>query len=178
MDSANGQFVGWPATPAAAITNFATAYNNYATQATDISGDNLVTANLAGFQAAITASIPPPNPGGTLANYATAMGTAFTAFWTGAIFAIGKIPPSGIGGTGIFASEITSLVTVVNSAGLQAAILAQLNQQFDNADDAADALADVWHTATTTGVTVLITGLDTTPPPGGPLPILNTNFVY
>lgn len=178
MDSANPQFVGWPATSAAAVDNFANAYNTYAVQATDISGDILTTANLAGFKAAITAAIPPANPGGTIANYATTMGTAFTAYWTGAIFAIGLLPPGGVGGTGLFSVEITSLVTVVNSAGLQAQILADLTQPFDNADDAADALADIWHTATTTGITVLISGLDTTPPPGGPLPIINTNLVY
>lgn len=179
MDSANPQFVGWPTTPADAITNFANAYNTYAVQATDISGDVLVTANLAGFQAAITASIPPPNPGGTLANYATVMGTAFTAYWTGAIFAIGKIPPPQTPlppNNGIWGIELTSLVTIVNSAGLQSSILSQLNQQFDNADDAADAVADVWHNATTTGITVTITGTDTTVPVAQP--IINVNLVF
>lgn len=178
MDSENPNFVGWPTTSVDAINNFANAYHTYASQATDISGDSIVIVNLPGFVASITSSIPPANPGGTLANYASVMATAFTTYWTGGMFAIGMLPPFGIGGTGIFSTEITSLVTVINPAILSTGILAQLNQQFDSADDAADAVADVWHTATTTGITVLITGLDTTPPPTGPLPIINTDLVY
>jgi hypothetical protein len=178
MDSQNPNFVGWPATPATAITNFAAAYNTYATQATDISGDHLILANLPGFIAAITSAMPPPSPGGTLANYASTMATAFTTYWTAAPFTILIPPPSGIGGTGVFSIEVTSLVTVINSAILSTGILTQLNQQFDSADDAADAVADVWHTATTTAITVVIVGLDTTPPPAGPLPIINTALVY
>jgi len=181
IDSANPNFVGWPADPATATSNFATAYNTYAIQATDISGDMLVTANLPGFITAITSAMPPPVPGGTLANYATTMGLALTAYWTGAIFAILIPPPPGIPvppNNGIFSIEATSLVTIVNAAILQNAILAQLNQQFDSADDAADAVADVWHTATTTAITVVIAGLDSTPPPIGPWPIINTNLVF
>lgn len=180
MDAADPSFIGWPATSAQAITNFANAYHTYALQATDISGDSIVTTNLAGFKAAITSAIPPPTPGGTLANYATTMASAFTAYWTGGAFAVGILPPPQAPvppNNGIWSVETTSLVTVVNSAILSNAILAQLNQQFDNVDDAADAVANVWHTATTTGVTVTIVGFDTTPPIAGPFPIVNVNFV-
>jgi hypothetical protein len=167
-------FAGFPASLVAASQKWADAYQAYASAGVDASGDALTLSFPVKFKDAIAGLSPPQTP----IQAATAFGTAFTDYWTGGTFAIGALPPSGVGGTGIFASEITSVVLAVVPAGL----IAQLTAEFaaKSADPAAkiDAIAAALHTATTTGVTVLISGLDTTPPgSGGPLPITNTGVV-
>lgn len=183
FDQDNPAFVGFPVTVADAATNFGNAYQTYAATAQDASGDLVVTTNLPLFISTLAGALPPDPAAGTPSVAAQAFGAAFTAYWTGGIFAIGIPPPTGIGGNGIFSVELTSLVTVVNSAALSTpleVIFTVPPTEAQTADAQADSIATAFHTATTTGVTVLITGLDTTPPPpagAGPLPIINTGFI-
>ena len=183
FDKDNPAFVGFPATVIDAATNFGNAYNTYALTAQDASGDILATANLPLFTSTLAAALPPDPVAGTPTIAAQAFAAAFTAYWTGAIFAIGIPPPFGIGGLGIFSVELSSLVTIVLSPLLATPlelIFTVPPTAAQTADAQADSIATAFHTATTTGVTVVITGLDTTPPPPvgvGPLPIINTGFI-
>lgn len=171
-----GSFAGYPASAAAAAASWATAYDTYARDAVDASGDAVVTVNKPGFQSALTtALLASTTPQAAAAGFAN----AFTAYWTGAVFAVGLLPPpagpcANVGGNGIFGAEVSSVVTVVNAAALQSALATEFQTLSGNGNTKAQALAAIFHSATTTGVTVLISGLDTTPPGSGPLPITNT----
>ena len=183
MDPDDVGFIGFPASAAIAAGNFATAYDRYAnntsgfgaSQATDTSGDSAVSTNKAGFESALGFAQP-----GTAAGTAAEFGAAVAAFWAGATFGIGSIgclagdscACANVGGTGLFAVKASSVVSAVNSAPLISALTTELEiESLDGAAKAAAIAADL-HVATTSDVTVLITGLDTTTPT--PLPITNT----
>ena len=182
IDPENAGFVGWPATVADSCVNWGNAYHAYASQATDVSGDALVTANLPLFISTLQASLPAAAVG-TAALAANAFDLAFIAYWTAAIFAIGAPPtpaavcPS-IGGTMLWSLEITSLVTAVVPAVLKGLLLPEfaIVDVATTAQEKADSLAQAFHTATTTAIMVLITGLDTTVPI--PLPITNLCTIF
>ena len=174
----HASFVGYPADVATAAANWKTAYDTYALDAADVSGDSVSLVNAALFESTLIAQLPPGDPGGTAAAAAAAYDLAFVQYWTGGVFAIGIPPPSGIGGNGIFGVELSSVVSVVAPSVLQGLLVAVFGNATMDIDAKASELADAFHTATTTAITVLITGLDTTPPPAGPLPITNTDLVY
>lgn len=167
-------FKGFPKSIPEARANWTQAYHAYASTAVDASNDMVATTNPAGFQSALVFTVPSEVPQG--AQY---FDMAFVAYWTGGVFAIGA-PPVGapcpsIGGTTMFSTEITSLVTTVVPnilAPLLAPIFANVDAKLA-VSDRLQQIANAFHTATTTAVKVLITGLDTTPPPAGPLPITN-----
>lgn len=183
MDPNNPAFISHPATKLDAATNFGNAYNTYALAAQDASTDLVVTTNLAGFIATLAAQLP-DSTAGTAALAAAAFDAAFVQYWTGAVFAVG-IPPTGIGacpnagGTLIFSAEVSSVVVTV-SAGVLQNLLLPIFSTTGSADGNAQAIliADAFHSATTSAVIVLITGLDTTPAPAGPLPITNTCGIF
>jgi hypothetical protein len=152
------------------------AYHRYAQGAEDVSGDGVVTVNKPGFLS--TLSFGEQSASDSARNF----DAAFVAYWTGAVFAVGKLivtPPvvcPNVGGNLIWGSETTSIVTVV-AAGVLANLLRPIFQSTNSSATAfskAQEIARAFHEATTTAVTVLITGLDTTPGPTGPLPITNT----
>lgn len=188
IDPENPAFVGHPEDGATAAENWAAAYNAYALDAEDASEEAVSSVNDSGFEDAIKSGLegdpgPPPVPGSsTPAEAAAAFGAAFLAFWTGGIFAFGTPPnpltepcPS-VGGNGIWGIEASSLVTAVVPAGLITLLTTVFADKTEDADAKADDLAAAFHTATTTGVTVLIAGTDTTAPT--PLPITNTCTVF
>ncbi len=173
IDPENPGFAGFPANDAAAAANWAGVYDAYATAAADVSGDIVATKNPASLESALTLSA-----GTSAATAAAAFGTGFVGYWTGGTFAIGALPPSGIGGTTVFSVEATSVVLSVSGSGLETAMLAIFGELDDDVDTVAGNLADAFHDATTGDVTVRIDGLDTTPPgSGGPLPIYNEDGV-
>jgi len=159
-----------------AEAKWADAYNSYAMDAEDASGDRPAVTNQGGFLSTLSLV-----EGATVAGAAQLFDAAFVTYWTGGVFVVGTpitVPPPGcpsIGGTTIWATEITSLVTVVVPgvlAGLLAPILGSLSDSATPASKA-NGIAGAFHQATTTAVMVLMTGLDTTPPPVGPLPVTN-----
>lgn len=174
-------FVGYPATIAAAATNLANAYDTYASSAEDVSGDALVSADKATFESILAAQLPAPVVGTLPADAALAFANAFIAYWAGATFAVGSLPPASppgcpnMGGTTIFSAETTSVAVAV-AVGLLADLTTEFAVNTVDPDAKADDLANALHTATTSEVTVLITGLDTTLPV--PLPITNTCTVF
>lgn len=191
IDPEDEDFVGYPEDAATAAENWAAAYATYAADAEDASGDALASASESGFADAIESGLAgdpeadPPVPGSsTPAQAAAAFGAAFLAFWTGATFAVGTLldpltePCPSVGGTGIWATEATSAVLAAVPAGLITLLTAEFAVNSDDPDTKADALATAFHTATTTAVTVLISGLDSTPPPASPIPITNTCTVF
>lgn len=179
MDPATPGFVGYPTDIATAATNWANAYNNYAVRATDVSGDLVVSANMAGFITDLLTNLP-DSVTGTIPLAANAFDLAFIKYWLGATFATGIIPLGGIGGTGLFSLEVSSVCTGVTAGTLSGFLQTEFSVFSSDAATKALALATCFHSATITAVQVLIMGLDTTPPPPagtGPLPITNFGLV-
>lgn len=167
-------FTGFPTTKEAAKTAWTNAYDTYASTATDISGDLVISKNAAGFNSSLSF-----DTSGTAASSAADFDSSFVSYWTGATFAVGIIPPPtglcpNIGGTGIFGVETTSVVSAVTANVLKAKLLVVLSTPASNAQAQIELIAQAFHEATTEAVIVLITGTDTTPTPSGPLPITNT----
>jgi hypothetical protein len=181
VDSASPSFSGFPSSKADATTNWAQAYNTYALSAQDASEDLVASVSLPGMISTLLAQLP-DSATGTPDLAAAAFDSAFVQYWTGAIFAVG-IPPTGLGacpnagGTSVFSSEISSVVTAVTANVLKDLLLPIFNSINDGIV-ASQLLATAFHTATTSAVIVLITGLDTTPAPAGPLPITNTCGIH
>ncbi len=179
MDPEHPSFA-WPASRSEAIQLWVDAYDTYATDAEDVSGDAVVTKYPAMFHAELVNRLT-----GSWSSAAAALAFryAFVTYWTGAVFAIGAVPAPGgpcpnVGGNGIFSVEIQSVVTSVNGVNLRSALLALFDALTDDAGARIEAIAAAFHAATTTDVLVTITGLDTTPPPAGPLPITNVCRVF
>jgi len=185
MDPDNPSFVGHPDNVNDAAANWAAAYDTYALNAADYSGDALASANAPGFETTLANMLPAGDPGGTAATAAAAFEAAFIMYWTGAVFAVGIVPPPtgvcpNIGGNTIFGLEATSaVITIVPNILIPLLVAAWANPLgTEDPDAAATIAASAFHTATTTAVFVLISGTDTTPPPAGPLPITNTCTVF
>lgn len=165
---------------AEAASKWTEAYDSYARDAEDVSRDRVAVVNRPGFQAALQFD----SAAGQAPLMAQLFDTAFVSYWTGAIFAVG-IPPTpaalcpSIGGTGIFATEITSTVILAAPGVLQGLLLPIFTAvtKASTAAQQAQQIATAFHTATTTAVTVLITGISTPPPPSG-APITNTCTVF
>jgi len=169
-------FTGFPSSKADAKTAWTNAYDLYAATAIDISGDFIVTgsANAAGFKNSLSF-----DTGGTSSSAAADFDAAFVAYWTGAVFAVGIIPPPAgtcpnVGGTSTFGVETTSVVSAITPDVLKTKLLSVLNAPASDAHAQIQLIAQAFHEATMESVTVLITGTDTTPTPAGPLPITNT----
>jgi hypothetical protein len=183
FDVNNVNFSGYPATAAAACSNWGNAYDVYAKAATDVSTDSVVLANKALFVSTLLAQMPADPTTGTPIAAANAFDAAFAAYWTAATFAIGVPPTSAavcpsIGGTAIFALEATSIVSVVTPAVLANLLLPIFSDvtTTGTAQIKAQQIAAAFHTATMTAVMVVITGTDTTLPV--PLPITNTCTIF
>lgn len=165
-------------TESSAEKRWADAYHSYASQAVDVSNDMVASANSAGFRSALNFKVAKDSR--SPLTIAQQLDLAFVAYWTGATFAVGAPPtpaakcPS-IGGNTIFGTEILSLVQTVIPGILLSQLSPVVIQKSKSATlgEMAQKYADAFHTATTTAVLVLITGLDTTPSPAGPLPITN-----
>ena len=153
-------FLGYPSSVLDAIVNWTNMYDAYASKAQDQSGDVLLHANKEGFQSAL----------GTLASSvsadaaARAFDNAFLAYWSGATFAVGISPSGGIGGTGVFSVESTS-IAVAKSDVLYNELFAVFSAVYEDAQTAINTLANAFHKSTLTGVSIVITGLDTSPTP-------------
>ena len=178
----------YPTSYADAAQRWTDAYATiYAGDAEDYSGDAVATKNDAGCLAILAANMP---SNWTATQAATMWQNAFEALWTGGIFGVGSFGAPGgecpnVGGTMIFSVEISSLVTVVSGATLKIALIPEFNDLsygdleqygYNKAND----LADIFHAhiILLSSLTTLITGLDTTPPPVGPLPCANTCHIY
>jgi hypothetical protein len=166
MDPTAAGFAGYPADVATAAANFADAYNTYAIDAVDVSGDMLAVANKAGFQSALAAGLAASQSG---AQAAQAFASAWALFWLSATFQVG-VPPTpaarcpSVGGTGIWSVEATSIVTAAVPAPLQSALALEFATISDTPAVKAAALADAFHTATLS-VVVTVSGLDASPIP-------------
>lgn len=173
----------YPATRAAAIAAWRDAYDTYAAVAKDRSDDAVTSKSPSGFAGALSSGW---SNAWTLGEAADAFVAACDAYWTGGVFAVGSMVPgtgSGScqnvgGGTRIFALEQTSVVTVAVFTPRRPDFIDVFSDLTANGEQKAAEIADVFHYGTTTDVTVLITGLDTTPPPVGPLPVTNTCKVF
>lgn len=171
-----------PSSSADAERQWAAAYDKYASAATDASGDRVIRKNRSGFHSQLRFRAKT----GTAATMAQNCDRAFVAYWTGAVFAVGKVPsPSApcpsVGGNTIFGTEISSAVAAVAPGVLRSLLFPIFSQSVpgNTPSERAGAIANAFHKATTSAVTVLITGLDTTPPgSGGPLPITNTCTIF
>lgn len=164
-------FVGFPNSYAAAARNFANAYDAYAKSAVDSAGDVLLTASPAGFDAALSQGLFQSQSASVCANL---FGQAFAQYWSSATFALLHLPAYGSGGNGFFSVKSSSKVFGVSTAALVTALTQEFGRHDLSITDAqkAQSLSTILHAAIA-DVTVAQIGLDTTPPPTGPLPIVN-----
>lgn len=160
-----------------AASQWAQAYDSYARDAEDVSTDRVLSVNSGALMAALNFEASR-----SAASLAQQFELGFVAYWTGAVFSVGIPPPPvpvtcpNIGGNTIFATEITSLVVSVVPGVMFSQLLPELSvaRKGESVESRANAIAQAMHTATTSAVLVLITGIDTTTPPAGPLPVTNT----
>lgn len=178
IDPNDPHFVGYPTNATDFANNWANAYDTYAKDAQDVSGDVLITA----FKSAMAAKLLTLNvPAGVIATAASTFDDALKAYWASAVFAIGIVPtpasacPS-VGGTGTWATETSSIGVGFTAGILEASLLSLLAIPSSDPQVKAPALAAAFHNATTSAVKILITGVDTTVPT--PLPITNTCGVF
>ena len=178
VDSENPSFLGYPSTLEQTAENWTTAYDIYCQSAQDISDDGVATVNTVGFKNALIANLPEGTGTGALA--AAAFESAFVAYWMGAVFNIGNLPPGGVGGNGIFGVEISSVVTTVTPNVLYGLLLAEFNKAVfeTNMDTKANTLAALFHATTISAVICTISGTDTTPAPSGPIPLVNVSPIH
>jgi hypothetical protein len=179
MDPSDPDFA-WPISRPAAVQLWTDAYDSYASDAVDYSGDGVSSKSPAGFEAALVSQF---SGSWTASAAAIAFRNAFIAYWTGGVFSVGSVPPPGgacpnVGGNGVFSIESSSVVSSVGGTTLRTQLQAVFNDLTDDAEAKIQDIATVFHEATTQHVIVLISGLDTTPPPAGPLPITNTCKVF
>lgn len=176
MDKDDGSFVDFPASPADFASKMSAAYDLAGGAVIDESMDAVASKNPAGFESAIAAI---PSPSGTAAAAATQFGLAQVGYWAGAVFAIGTLPLGtncpNVGGNTIFASEISSAVIAALGVSLTAALTTEFGTL--GSGSKVQAIADALESSVQSEITVLITGLDTTPPAAGPLPVTNTCVV-
>ena len=164
-----------------AEARWARIYDEYASNAEDISTDRVATKNSIGFRRALNFQ-----NNLTTARFARQIEQGFLSYWTGATFAVG-IPPAGtgvpcpnVGGNSIFGIEASSVV-ITTTPNVMFSNLFPVLRSFTrttSAQQKAREIAQAMHTATTTAIFVLISGTDTTPGPGGPLPITNTCTIF
>ena len=166
--------------PTDAEIRWAEAYTGYAADAEDASGDSLASSNPIGFRRALRF-----RGSSTSDSFAQQIANGFSAYWTGATFNVGLITAGtagcpNVGGTGLFSSETTSLVTSVAAPIMRGRVRAALAgfTRTTSAAQKATELASAIHGATTKAVVVTIVGLDTTPSPGGPLAVTNVCTVF
>lgn len=178
IDPGDAHFVGYPTNATDFANNWANAYDTYAKDAQDVSGDVLITA----FKSAMAAKLLTLNvPAGVIATAASTFDDALKAYWASAIFAVGIVPTpaascASIGGTGLWSAEASSIGTGFTAGILQASLLTLLAIPSNNPAVKAPALAAAFHNATISAVKVTITGTDTTAPT--PVPITNICGVF
>lgn len=175
IDPNDPHFVGWPTNATDFATNWSNAYDTYAKDAQDASGDPVLTTSKSAMKARLlTLNIP----AGTVATASSTFDQALADYWHGATFAtlIAPTPAAAcasVGGTGLWAAETSSVVSTVTAHVLETSMLSLLAIPSDDPNVKATALAAAFHAATTNAVKVTITGTDTTAPPTGPLTINN-----
>jgi hypothetical protein len=177
MDPNAPGFTGFFTDFGATADAWANAYDLYASDATDASGDAIASKNKAAFKSALQSGLAASS---SAAAAALAFDAAFIAYWTGATFSVGVPPPpagpgacANAGGTGVMLVEVSSVVTVITPLVLSAALASVFASLGTDGDAKATAIADAFDTATKSAVAVLITGTD-------PLavPVLNLCTVF
>lgn len=158
---------------------WASAYDSYARDAQDISGEAPITVSAVGFRRALNFRV---------CRHASQISAqfeqAFQTYWTGGVFQFGIPPPPvppgcpNVGGNTIFGVELSSLVTLVTPGVMFSQVYPEFSTAFrgDTIQARASAIAAAMHRATTTAVFVLISGTDTTVPT--PLPITNACTIF
>lgn len=163
---------------AQAEQKFAEVYHEYAREGEDVSGERAGNLSAARFRAQLHFQWSR-----TAKESCLQLDRAFVAYWTGAVFAIAVVPPASppcpnVGGSGVFASETSSAVVAVQARVLYSKLLPILSTTSNTAARAAAQVAEALDEATKQAVSVRIDGTDTTPGPGGPLPIFNLCTVF
>lgn len=119
---------------------FSTAYDNYAKDAVDISGESLATT---GKNAMKSSLLSLDAPGNVLPLYALAIETAVIAYWGASAFPK-LIPPTGI------SSETSVTITPMTPGSIQPGLLAKLLLGAGDVATSADDHSIILHTATIT----------------------------
>lgn len=173
----------YPPTRAAAVVAWTDAYNDYALDAKDVSSDVVQSVNRNGFENELFSNF---YYSWTARVTARSFADAFVAYWSQATFAIGTlIPGTGVEGsinegpgTRIFSVELSSTVQTVTGDNLEDALYSEFVRLDWDAPDKAARITQCFHDATINDVIVFIDGLDTTPPPLGPLTVTNLYHIF
>lgn len=176
LDPSAPGFVPYQPDRGVAAYRLCSAYDVYARDAVDQSGDQLVTANLPGMQQSFASGLS----GSSTANAAAeAFAVAYSVYWIGASFAVGRLPrpgPPTVGGNGIFSTEIASTVLSVMTDRIYNMMALEFGR-LTTGEEKVNGLAAAMHASTIVSVSTTISGLDTSPPPAGPLPCSNTGLI-
>jgi len=135
--------LNFPASENEAKQRLADAYDNYAQDAVDGSGDGPLSVNKSGFQSALNFPV-----GGSAAAAATAFETAVVTYWTGATFNI-TTPP-----IGSLSKVSSTIITPPIPNGLIGVVFADISAGV-TADEKAQQVADAIHTMTITGAGII-----------------------
>jgi len=157
--AATGNPGDFAASPAEATQRLTDAYDTYAQDAVDGSGDGPLVVNKSGFQSALNFT------GTTSSAAATSFEAAVVAYWTGATFNISTPPPGSV-------VKVSSMIVVPPIPNGQ--ILTVFNDVSPgvSADTKAQQMADALHSMTITGSGIiqhLIPPTPTPPTPGPPI---------
>jgi len=139
-------------------------YHAYASDAEDVSGDPVNNLDVRKFEGPLRF-----RGSKTARQLAQQIDDAFVAYWTGVTFDTDIIPIDfppcpNVGGSEAFSGELSSEVTDVTRRAMYSAVLPIFTKTSNTAEQAARKLADEMDRVTTSAVTVLITGLDTSTP--------------
>lgn len=151
-----------PSTMIQHFKDFAQLYDDYANQATETLGGNVIaTSGKSSFES--TALLYNALPLLSLTNYADSLEQACISYWTSTIFSI-AIPPPGF-------SSLTSITVVPMTPGvLKAGLAALFLSANGNVSTLASNMATLFDTATKT-VTVTLIGLSVPAPAPAPLTV-------
>lgn len=147
----------FPSSENDAKQRLADAYDNYAQDAVDSSGDGPLIVNKSAFQSALSFSV-----GGSAAAAAAAFEAAIVAYWTGATFNITTPPPGSI------LKVSSTIVTPPIPNGLIGGVFSNISPEV-TADTKAQQIADAIHAMTITGTGVIAHMLPGSIP-GPPIP--------
>ena len=149
-----GNPANYPGDPVEAAQKLADAYDTYAQDATDLTGDGPITVNKSGFQSSLNFTV-----GNTAAQAALAFELAVIAYWTSAKFDTSTPPPGSV-------TKISSTIIIPPiSNGLLLTVFSDISGA--DADTKAQQIADALHSMTITGAGII---QHTIPSPSGPIP--------
>jgi hypothetical protein len=177
FDPTYSVFKGYNGDPAVCADRVCDAFGAYAQAAQAVSEGILQTPNLPGMKSSLEQAWAASK---SAEDASLGLANALAVFWLGATFqlagAIAPGLPGTSGGNGLFGVISSVAVTTFAITPMHQALLAEFGNKYAGPQKSA-AIAAVIHDQLPACVVVETLGLDTTPPPSGPLPIENRGTI-